>query len=197
MIASIRGSLLFIGVDHAVIETGGVGFLVYAPRNVLGALGEIGSEVRLYTHLHIREDILALYGFASSDQRHLFETLLGVSGIGPKVALSLLSSGPADELRATIAGGDTTRLSKVPGIGKKTAERLVLELRGKLDLKGLPAVAGATPALMAVNAELAEMLVSLGFSSGEASAAIGALPADAPASIEERLRMALRYLGGV
>jgi Holliday junction DNA helicase RuvA len=196
MIASIRGSLLFIGVDHAVVETGGVGFMVYAPRNVLGALGEIGSEVRLYTHLHIREDLLALYGFASPDQRHLFETLLGVSGIGPKVALSLLSSGSADELRTTIAGGDTARLARVPGIGKKTAERLVLELRGKLDVKGLPAAAGATPALMAINSELAEMLVSLGFSSAEASAAIASLPADAPPSIEDRLRLALRYFGG-
>jgi Holliday junction DNA helicase RuvA len=195
MIASIRGSLLFVGVDHAVIETGGVGLMVYAPRNVLGALGEIGSEVRLYTHLHIREDLLALYGFASTDQRHLFETLLSVSGIGPKAALSLLSSAPADELRVTIAGGDTTRLARVPGIGKKTAERLVLELRGKLDIKGLP-VPGATPALIAVNAELAEMLVGLGFSAAEASAAIAALPADAPASIEDRLRLALRYFGG-
>jgi Holliday junction DNA helicase RuvA len=196
MIASIRGSLLFIGVDHAVVETGGVGFMVYAPRNVLGALGEIGSEVRLYTHLHIREDLLALYGFGSPDQRHLFETLLGVSGIGPKVALSLLSSAPADELRTAIAGGDTARLARVPGIGKKTAERLVLELRGKLDVKGLPAAAGATPALMAVNSELAEMLVGLGFSAAEASAAIAALPADAPATIEDRLRLALRYFGG-
>jgi len=196
MIASIRGSLLFVGLDHAVVETGGVGFMVYAPRNVLGALGEIGSEVRLYTHLHIREDLLALYGFGSPDQRHLFETLLGVSGIGPKVALSLLSSAPADELRTTIAAGDTARLARVPGIGKKTAERLVLELRGKLDIKGLPAAAGATPALMAVNAELAEMLVGLGFSAAEASAAIASLPADAPATIEDRLRLALRYFGG-
>jgi holliday junction DNA helicase RuvA len=195
MIASIRGNLLFIGVDHAVVETGGVGFLVYAPRNVLGALGEIGGEVRLYTHLHIREDLLALYGFATSDQRHLFETLLSVSGVGPKVALSMLSSAPPDELRAAIAGGDTTRLARVPGIGKKTAERLVLELRGKLDFKGLPAT-GATPALMTANAELAEMLVGLGFSAAEASAAIAALPADAPAELDERLRLALRYFGG-
>src|SRR5918911_1517078 len=164
MIASIRGSLLFVGVDHAVVETGGVGFLIYAPRNVLGALGEVGSEVRLYTHLHIREDLLALYGFASTDQRHLFETLLTVSGIGPKVALSLLSSAPSDELRATIAGGDTARLARGPGIGKKTAERLVLELRGKLEIKGLPAPSAATPALAALNNELAEMLIGLGFS---------------------------------
>ena len=196
MIASIRGNLLFIGVDHAVIETGGVGFMVFAPRNVLGALGEIGGEVRLYTHLHIREDLLALYGFATTDQRHLFETLLSVSGIGPKVALSMLSSASADELRAAIAGGDTVRLARVPGIGKKTAERLVLELRGKLDIKGLPSAVGATSALMAANNELAELLVSLGFSAAEASAAITALPADAPAALDERLRLALRYFGG-
>jgi Holliday junction DNA helicase RuvA len=195
MIASIRGKLIFVGVDHCVVETGGVGFLIYAPRNVLGALGEIGGEVLLYTHLHIREDLLALYGFASTDQRHLFETLLGVTGIGPKVALSLLSSAPSDELRAVIASGDTTRLSRVPGIGKKTAERLVLELRGKLDIKGLPAPSAATPALMQLNNELAEMLVSLGFSAAEASAALAALPADAPPELEERLRLALRYFG--
>jgi Holliday junction DNA helicase RuvA len=195
MIASVRGALIFVGVDHCVIETGGVGFLVYAPRNVLGALGELGVEVLLYTYLHIREDVLALYGFASTDQRHLFETLLGVSGVGPKVALSLLSSGGSDEVRTAIAGGDTARLTRVPGVGKKMAERLVLELRGKLDVKGVPA-AGATPALMAANAELAEMLVGLGFSAAEASAAIAALPADAPAGLEERLRLALRYFGG-
>src|SRR5918911_3696683 len=128
MIASIRGTLLSIGVDHVIVETGGIGLLVYAPRNVLGALGEIGSEVRLYTHLHIREDLLALYGFATSDQRHLFETLLGVSGVGPKVALSMLSSAAPDELRVAISSGDTAKLARVPGIGKKTAERLVLEL---------------------------------------------------------------------
>jgi Holliday junction DNA helicase RuvA len=196
MIASIRGALLFVGVDHAVVETGGVGLLVFAPRNVLGALGEIGAEVRLYTHLHIREDVLALYGFASPDQRHLFETLISVSGVGPKVALSLLSSGSSEEVRVAIAGGDTARLARVPGIGKKTAERLTLELRGKLDVKGLPAAAGATPALMAVNSELAEMLVGLGFSAAEASSAIAALPADAPPELEDRLRLALRYFGG-
>ena len=195
MIASVRGILLFVGVDYAVVETGGVGLMIYAPRNVLGALGEIGGEVRFYTHLHIREDLLALYGFASPDQRHLFETLLGISGIGPKVALSLLSSAPPDELRATIAGGDTARLSRIPGIGKKTAERLVLELRGKLELKGVPAPSGATPALMALNNELAEMLIGLGFTAAEASAAIATLPADAPPELEERLRLALRYFG--
>jgi Holliday junction DNA helicase RuvA len=197
MIASIRGTLLSAGVDHAVVETGGVGFLIYAPRTVLGALGELGSEVRLYTHLHIREDLLALYGFATVEQRGLFEMLLAVSGIGPKVALNLLSAAAPDELRVAIAGGDTTRLARVPGIGKKTAERLVLELRGKLDLKGLPPSASATPALLAINSELAETLVSLGFSAGEANAAIAALPSDAPPDPAERLRLALRYFADV
>lgn len=196
MIASIRGTLLSIGVDHLVVETGGVGFLIYAPRSVLGGIGEVGSVVQLYTHLHIREDLLALYGFATVEQRALFETLLGVSGIGPKVALSLLSSAAPDELRMAIGGGDIARLSRVPGIGKKTAERLVLELRGKLDIKGLPSLAGTSPALAAANNELAELLVSLGFSAAEASAAIASLPHDAPPEVEERLRLALRYLGG-
>lgn len=196
MIASIRGILLFMGVDHVVIETGGVGFHIFAPRSLLGSLGQVGEEVRLYTHLHIREDLLALYGFESINQRHLFETLLSVSGIGPKVALSLLSSAPADELRVVIASGDVTRLSRVPGIGKKTAERLVLELKGKLDIKSLPVPSGATPAAMALNTDLVEMLVGLGFSASEAGAAIASLPADAPPSLEDRLRLALRYFGG-
>lgn len=196
MIASIRGNLLFVGVDHAVIEAGGIGWLVFAPRPVLGGLGEIGKEARLYTYFHVREDAMVLYGFATTDQRYLFETLISVSGVGPKVALSMLSAAQPDELRFAIAAGDTARLSKVPGIGKKTAERLVLELKDKLDLKGLPVPQGSTSAATAANAELAEMLVGLGFSAAEAQSAIAALPADAPPDLEERLRLALRYFGG-
>lgn len=194
MIASVRGTLLFVGIDHAVVETGGVGLMIFAPRPVLTGLGEVGAEVRLYTYLHIREDLLALYGFATLDQRHLFETLIGVSGIGPKVALSLLSASTSDELRIAIAGGDTARLSRVPGIGKKTADRLVLELKGKVNVKGGPLAAAASAGSTANN-DLAEMLISLGFSAAEANAAIVALPADAPPELEERLRLALRYFG--
>lgn len=196
MIASLRGTLIHLGVDHLVIETGGVGWLVYAPRTVLGAAGAIGDQIFLYTQLIVREDAMTLYGFADTAQRALFESLIGVSGVGPKVAMSLLSSGAPDEIRVAVAQGDTARLSRVPGIGKKTAERLVLELKGKLDLKGLPAAApGATPAAMALNSDLADLLVSLGYSTAEAAAAIGALPADAPADLEQRLRLALRYFG--
>jgi Holliday junction DNA helicase RuvA len=196
MIASVRGTVLFIGLDHLVVEANGIGYHIFAPRTVLAQIGEVGSETRLYTHLHVREDILALYGFSSSDQRYLFDTLLGVSGIGPKVALSLLSSAPSDDLRRIIAAGDVAQLSRVPGIGKKTAERLVLELKGKIDIKGLPAGNAATPAQINANADLIDMLVSLGFSASEANAAIAALPADAPTEFEERLRLALRYFGG-
>jgi holliday junction DNA helicase RuvA len=199
MIASLHGTLALVGLDHLVLDVHGVGYLVYAPRPVLGSLGPIESTVFLHTVLIVREDSLTLYGFANLEQRSLFESLLNVTGIGPKVALNLLSSGSPDELRMAIAGGDVTRLSRVPGIGKKTAERLVLELKGKIDLKGAPLVgaAAATPAVAAVNAELIALLVSLGYSAAEANAAVLALPADAPESLEDRLRLALRYFGGV
>lgn len=195
MIASVRGTLIAIAADHAVIETGGVGWLIYAPRQVLAALGAIGTEARLFTHLLVREDSLTLYGFDSVEQRQLFETLLGVTGVGPQAALNLLSSGTTDEIRLAIAAGDVARLARTPRIGKKLAERLVLELKGKLDLKGLPTATGVSLAVAAANAELSEMLVSLGFSSVEAANAIAALPPDAPLDLEERLRLALRYFG--
>ncbi|NTV62283.1 MAG: Holliday junction branch migration protein RuvA [Oscillochloris sp.] len=197
MIASLRGTLIHIGADHLVLETGGVGWLVYTPRTVLGSAGAIGDSLLLYTHMIVREDALSLYGFLNTAQRELFESLIGVSGVGPKVALSLLSSGAPEEIRAAVAQGDTARLSRVPGIGKKTAERLVLELKGKIDLKGLPTPSGATPAASALNSDLANLLVSLGYSAAEAGAAIGALPSDAPEDLESRLRLALRYFGSV
>ncbi|NTW97816.1 MAG: Holliday junction branch migration protein RuvA [Oscillochloris sp.] len=195
MIASLRGTLIHIGVDHLVVETGGVGWLVYAPRTVLGAAGAVGEPIFLHTQMIVREDAMTLYGFSTVAQRALFESLIGVSGVGPKVALSLLSSGAPDEIRTAVAQGDTARLSRVPGIGKKTAERLVLELKGKIDLKGLPAASGATPAASGLNSDLADLLVSLGYSGAEAASAIGALPADAPEDLEQRLRLALRYFG--
>ncbi|NJN18578.1 MAG: Holliday junction branch migration protein RuvA [Oscillochloris sp.] len=197
MIASVRGVIAALGIDHLVVETAGVGYLVYAPRPVLGSVGAVGDTVFLHTLLIVREDSMTLYGFAAVEQRSLFERFLTVSGIGPKVALNLLSAGATDEIRAAIAGGDTVRLARVPGIGKKTAERLVLELKGKIDLTGLPIamVSGQTPAASGVNAELVELLVGLGYSSAESAAAIAAIPADAPPELEERLRLALRFFG--
>ncbi len=196
MIASLRGILRFISTDHGIIETGGVGFLVHAPRPVLERLGTVGDEVFLYTLLIVREDALTLYGFATAEQRALFEKLLSVAGVGPRMALNMLSAATPDELRLAVAHKDTARLARIPGIGKKMAERLVLELHGKLDLTGLPTAAPDAPlSVITVNKDLADLLISLGYSSAEAQAALAALPADAPLDIEERLRLALRYFG--
>lgn len=198
MIASLRGNVVFVGTDYAIIETGGVGFQVFAPRPVLQALGGMGNEARLFTYLHVREDALVLYGFESMDQRLFFETLIGVTGVGPRMALGLLSAAPIDQIHLAIANENTAVLAQVPGIGKKTAARLILELKGKLDLSKLgPTTAvSTTPAASALNVELQEILTSLGYSALEAQSAVSSIPADAPADLEDRLRLALRYFGG-
>jgi Holliday junction DNA helicase RuvA len=196
MIASLRGIVRSLGADYTVLEAGGIGYLVYAPRPVLAQLGAIGEEAFVHTYLVVREDALTLYGFQTLEQRTLFETLLGVTGVGPRVALALLSATTPDDVRLAVAQGDTARFSRVQGIGKKMAERLVLELKGKLDLTNLPTTtSGVSAEAVAQSNELADLLVSLGYSRSEASAAIAALPPDAPPDIEDRLRLALRYFG--
>ncbi len=197
MIAALRGILLAVGADHAVIEAGGVGYQVWAPRGVLQQLGQIGDEARVHTYMLVREDALLLYGFATLAERTFFELLISVTGVGPKVALSLMSAVPLDQLQIAIAQENTTLLSQVPGIGKKTAARLVLELKSRVDLGAVaPALAGASPVATHVNAEVQEVLQSLGYSAAEAQAAVAGLPQDAPAELEERLRLALRFFGG-
>jgi Holliday junction DNA helicase RuvA len=184
------------GSDHLVIETGGIGFLVYVPRPLLNKIGSPGDECELFTYLVVREDALTLYGFESLAQRALFETLLSVSGVGPRVALNLLSAANPDEIRLAVSKKDSGRFSRVPGIGKKMAERLILELQGKLDLKDLPTTTpGATPETLAINNELLDALTALGYSNSEANAAIASLPENAPTDLAERLTMALRYFG--
>ena len=181
-----------------MIEAAGVGYQVWAPRGVLQQLGQIGDEVRVHTYLLVREDALLLYGFSTLAERSFFELLLTVTGVGPRVALSLMSAVPLDQLQIAIATENATLLSQVPGIGKKTAARLILELKPKINLGALaPAMAPSTPAAGHVNAEVQEVLQSLGYSAAEAQAAVSSLAADAPAELEERLRLALRYFGGV
>src|SRR5687767_4589268 len=146
MIAALRGNLLAVGPDHAVIEAGGVGYQVWAPRSVLQELPPIGEEARLHTFLLVREDALLLYGFNTLDERIFFEQLLSVTGVGPKVALSLMSSHPLDQLQIAIASENAALLAQVPGIGKKTAARLILELKAKINLGAIaPVMAGASP----------------------------------------------------
>ncbi len=196
MIAFLRGVVQAVGDDYIVLAVGDVGVLVYVPRPLLDNLPSAGEPLLLHTHLVVREDALTLYGFGLVEQRAMFGMLLGVSGVGPRIALAMLSVLTVDEIRLAVAGGDVARLVRVPGVGKRLAERLVLDLKDRLDLRSIPRDA-ATPAALAVNAELATLLMSLGYSSGEAQAAIAALPPDAPTNLEERLRLALRHFGGV
>lgn len=197
MIAALRGALLSVGPDHVVIEAAGVGYLVFVPRNVLKTMPPAGDEVRLLTHLVVREDAMTLYGFNTVEERAFWELLLTVNGIGAKTALAIVGAAPLDQLQLAIANENVALLSQVPGIGKKTAARLVLELKPKVgNIAALPVGTPQAPGIARVNAEIQEILQSLGYSAVEAQQAISSLPADAPADVEERLRETLRYFGG-
>jgi len=132
MIAGLHGTLESLGSDWAIINVGGISFQVYMPTSTLSLLGAIGEEVKLHTHLHLREDNATLYGFATADELRFFQTLLGVSGLGPKLALAMLSAMSVDKLTMAIATGSVDLLTIIPGIGKKVADRLVLELKDKI-----------------------------------------------------------------
>lgn len=179
-----------LGADWAIIDVNGIGFQVYMPTSTLSTLGTVGKEVYLYTHLHLREDNASLYGFASAEELSLFQTLLGVSGIGPKLALAMLSSMNVERAVTAIATGSIQLLTTVPGIGKKTAERLILELKDKIGA-GLIAVPAAQ--LAQENADVLAALTSLGYSLSEASRAVASLPLSSDLSLEERVRLALGY----
>ncbi len=192
MIASIHGVLEARRADHAIIRVGGFSLRVFAPASTLGRLGEPGSEVTLYTHFQVREDGMALYGFSGEPERDAFEQLLNISGVGPKVGLALLANMDAQTLYRAIADEDLQRLSLAPGVGKKLASRLVLELKGKLPSlagvgsPGVPAGGGA------IQADVLEALVGLGFSTAEAQAALRKIPQDRSMTLEEQVTFALR-----
>lgn len=191
MIATLHGKVQMRLEDGIIVNVGGVGFRVRVPLRTLTAIGAVGSDVQLFTHLRVREDELSLYGFAAEDDLHLFETLLTVTGIGPRVALGVLSNVPSDTLRTAIAQGNVDILTAIPGIGKKTAQRLVLELKGKIDTTGLGEVGELTPA----DTDVMNALINLGYSAAEAARAAQSVP-PGTGTIEERIRTALQYLGG-
>jgi len=173
MIAHLRGTLLAKHPNQAILETHGVGYDVVISVPTFSELPAAGQEVALHIHTHVREDALSLYGFLRLAEKLLFEKLLTVSGIGPKLAITILSGMPADEMVAAIRGGDVARLTRIPGIGKKTAERMVLELRDKL-----PAPAGATEVNLAaanpVEEDVLSALVNLGYQRAAAEKALQA-----------------------
>jgi len=165
VIAHIRGQLLYKIPNYVVVDCGGVGYELWISVTTFTELGEVGAEVRLHVHTHVREDALQLFGFHEVTEKLLFEKLLTISGIGPKLAITVLSGIAADRLVAAIRGGDHGTLTKIPGIGKKTAERVVLELKDKLEgLAGAaPASASATPSLGATAEDVLSALVNLGY----------------------------------
>jgi len=193
MIASVRGEVIDIALDHAVIEAAGVGYKVMATPSTLATLRR-GTEARLITAMIVREDSMTLYGFADGDARDLFLTLLGVSGVGPKIALATLAVYDPQALRQALADGDVTALTRVPGIGKRGAERMVLELRDKIG--PVSAAGGAAVGGHAIRGPVVEALVGLGFAAKQAEEATDKVLANDPeATTSSALRAALSMLG--
>ena len=204
MIGSLRGTLLERATSGEVlVEVGGVGYRAQVPPPALVELGEPGGEVFLHTHLHVREDALTLYGFATRDERATFEALIGAHGVGPALALAILSIHRPDGLRRALVEDDLDALCMVPGVGRKTAARLLIELKSRLEVpgdvdvavvSGTAAPAVAAPRAPAARAEVREALAALGYGPEEVRAAVRDLPADGdPATL---LRLALAQLGG-
>jgi len=190
MIATLEGTLEYRGVDSVIIKVGGIGFQVHVSGSTLSQLGAIKDKVSLYTHLHLREDNVSLYGFASEEELALFKNLISVSGIGPKIALALLSALNPEQVAMAITGGNVDVISQVPGVGKKIAGRLVVELKGKLERQWK----GVVLPLAAEDADAVAALTNLGYSLREATQALSSVPDSAKLSLEEKVKMALQQL---
>jgi len=189
LIARLRGVVEESGADWLLVFVGGVGLRVQVPASTAEALGRLGESVVLHTHLHVRDDAVALYGFATAEDLRLFEMLIGVSGVGPRGALSLLSALGAEGLSDAVSAGDVPRLQQVPGVGQKMAARLVLELKSKLVGRAAATVPTGR------DDEVVAALVGLGYTQAEAQAAAASVPSDGSLAVEERLRRALAYFG--
>jgi len=195
MIALLRGLLLEKHPNQAIVETGGVGYDVTIPVSTFTRLPDPGVEVRLRIHTHVREDALALYGFLTQDEKTLFEKLIGVSGIGPALAVKILSGMPATDLTGAIRRGEVDRLVRIPGIGKKTAERMVLELRDKLAAGTGEETSAPAATLSSVEQDVLSALANLGCGRPQAEAAVRkAKAAGAPAEFEPLFRRALELV---
>lgn len=189
MIATLRGEIVQVEENALVLEVGGVGLRVFVPASLRTRM-KAGEVILLYTHLVVREDALLLYGFEAQSERELFNILLGVDGVGPKAALSVLSTLSLDAIQRAIFADEGDILNRVPGVGKKTAQKIALHLKDKLKpMDTLATVAAMTDR----DSEVLAALTALGYSVVEAQSAIQSLPKDAPEDTEERLRMALQY----
>ncbi len=188
MIASLQGEVFSGKDDYLIVNVGGVGLRVFVPVGLRAAF-QPGDQIHLYTHLVVREDALALYGFETESEQEYFNLLLGVNGIGPRIALAILSAMTVDMIRRAVLGEQPELFARVPGVGKKTAQKILLHLQGKitgtLEGIGLP--------VSDVDSEVMEALTGLGYSVVEAQSALQSIPRDAPKDVETRLRLALQY----
>jgi Holliday junction DNA helicase RuvA len=193
VIGSLRGTVLErTATGESIVEVGGVGYRVLVPMRDLAALVP-GEPTFVFTHLHVREDALVLYGFPTRDERDTFEALIGANGVGPKLALAICSVHTPAALRRAIIDEDVDALTLVPGVGKRTAQRLLLELKARLDLPGLGG-GDTEPAVVTARVQVREALAGLGYGPDEVRDALVSLPDDAP--VEQLLRDALRRLAG-
>lgn len=197
MIAHLKGTLLEKHPNQAIVEAGGVGYDVTIPISTYASLPEAGSEVRLRIHTHVREEALALFGFLTRDEKLLFERLISVSGIGPKLAITVLSGLAVADLIAAIRGGEVERLVRIPGVGKKTAERIILELREKLPgaaSEAAATAAGGRAGLTALDQDVLSALINLGCAAAAAETAVRKAKAEGAAEFERLFRRALELL---
>ncbi|MBS5603984.1 Holliday junction branch migration protein RuvA [Clostridium sp. AF18-27] len=205
MISYIKGPLTAIEEDVIVVEAGGVGMGIHVPLSVLDRLPGIGREVTVYTYFQVREDAMSLYGFLNRQDREMFRQLIGVNGVGPKAALGILSTMTPDDLRMAIVTGDAKAISRAPGIGPKTAQRLILDLKDKVSMEevlgnlALPSDGGASAALGTIGMgeaakEAVQALVALGYSNMEANKAVKQVEVTETMTAEDVLKASLRYL---
>lgn len=200
MYSYIKGVLAELEEDAIVVETGGIGYHIYTTGQTFSRLPSLGDEVKIYTYLYIREDAMLLYGFCSKDELRVFKLLLGVSGIGPKGALAILSVMTTDDLRFAVLGDDAKTIAKAPGVGVKTAQRLILELRDKLSIEDAfeeklsQAENPARDKAKGAKNEAVQALVALGYSSSEALKALGGIEITEETDVEDLLKAALKNM---
>nr|WP_317282109.1 Holliday junction branch migration protein RuvA [uncultured Sellimonas sp.] len=201
MISYIRGELADIEEDKIIIDVGGVGYGIFMPGQTMSRLPGIGQEVKVYTYLNVKEDAMQLFGFLTRDERSVFRLVIGVNGIGPKGGLNILSQMTPNDLRFAVMSNDVKAISKAPGIGKKTAEKLILELKDKLDIQDLLEESTenelskkSSDDMNRIQTEAAEALTALGYGSTEAFRAVRKVEITEESSVEEVLKQALRQI---
>ena len=203
MISYIRGELVSLEEDKVIVDVGGVGYGIFMPGQMMSLLPPVGHEVKLHTYLNVKEDAMQLFGFLTRDALRVFRLLIGVSGIGPKGGQSILSVLPPDELRFAVLAGDAKAISAAPGIGKKTAEKLILELRDKLSIEdalehaaggGMEVSKGQSPAVSGVQSEAVQALAALGYGNTEALKAVKQVEITEGMEVETVLKLALKQM---